>query len=154
MLCHIINLIWHHLSDLFRKYTTNTLSFCMNCHHYLCRYLMSKIKKNLKNINKSSIEIHLEGDLGTGKTFLSILIIELKIWEFSMAWWPFVIVNCWAWEIISCDLVVNRLRSIICYCLILNQQNLSQLLFNDIISVNSIITLWKSVILSFILLFF
>ena len=39
------------------------------------------ISKNLKNINKSSIEIHLEGDLGAGKTFLTRSIISNSGWE-------------------------------------------------------------------------
>ena len=39
------------------------------------------ISKNLKNINKSSIEIHLEGDLGAGKTFLTRSIISNCGWE-------------------------------------------------------------------------
>ena len=38
------------------------------------------ISKNLKNINKSSIEIHLEGDLGAGKTFLTRSIISNSGW--------------------------------------------------------------------------
>ncbi len=39
------------------------------------------ISKNLKNISKSSIEIHLEGDLGSGKTFLTRSIISNSGWE-------------------------------------------------------------------------
>ena len=39
------------------------------------------ISKNLKNIDKSSIEIHLEGDLGAGKTFLTRSIISNSGWE-------------------------------------------------------------------------
>jgi len=39
------------------------------------------ISKNLKNINKSSIEIHLEGDLGAGKTFLTRSIISNSGWK-------------------------------------------------------------------------
>ena len=39
------------------------------------------ISKNLKSINKSSIEIHLEGDLGAGKTFLTRSIISNSGWE-------------------------------------------------------------------------
>ena len=39
------------------------------------------ISKNLKNIDKSSIEIHLEGDLGAGKTFLTRSIISNCGWE-------------------------------------------------------------------------
>ena len=39
------------------------------------------ISKNLKDINKSSIEIHLEGDLGAGKTFLTRSIISNSGWE-------------------------------------------------------------------------
>jgi len=39
------------------------------------------ISKNLKNINKSSIEIHLKGDLGAGKTFLTRSIISNSGWE-------------------------------------------------------------------------
>ena len=38
------------------------------------------ISKNLKNISKSSIEIHLEGDLGAGKTFLTRSIISNSGW--------------------------------------------------------------------------
>ena len=37
------------------------------------------IAKELKAAEISSIEIHLEGDLGTGKTFLSRSIIK-KLW--------------------------------------------------------------------------
>ena len=39
------------------------------------------ISKQLKSINKSSIEIHLEGDLGAGKTFLTRSIISNSGWE-------------------------------------------------------------------------
>ena len=39
------------------------------------------ISKNLKNIDKSSIEIHLEGDLGAGKTFLTRSIISNCGWK-------------------------------------------------------------------------
>ena len=39
------------------------------------------ISRNLKNINKSSIEIHLEGDLGAGKTFLTRSIISNSGWK-------------------------------------------------------------------------
>ena len=34
------------------------------------------ISEKLKEINKSTIEIHLEGDLGAGKTFLTRSIIS------------------------------------------------------------------------------
>ena len=38
------------------------------------------ISKKLKEINKSSIEIHIEGDLGAGKTFLTRSIISNSGW--------------------------------------------------------------------------
>ena len=39
------------------------------------------ISEKLKEINKSTIEIHLEGDLGTGKTFLTRSIISNSGWS-------------------------------------------------------------------------
>ena len=39
------------------------------------------ISENLKKINKSTIEIHLEGDLGAGKTFLTRSIISNSGWN-------------------------------------------------------------------------
>ena len=39
------------------------------------------ISKKLTEIDKSSIEIHLEGDLGTGKTFLTRSIISNSGWS-------------------------------------------------------------------------
>ncbi|MDC3066593.1 tRNA (adenosine(37)-N6)-threonylcarbamoyltransferase complex ATPase subunit type 1 TsaE [Gammaproteobacteria bacterium] len=39
------------------------------------------ISENLKKINKSTIEIHLEGDLGAGKTFLTRSIISNSGWS-------------------------------------------------------------------------
>ena len=39
------------------------------------------ISKKLKEINKSTIEIHLEGDLGAGKTFLTRSIISNSGWN-------------------------------------------------------------------------
>ncbi len=39
------------------------------------------ISEKLKEINKSSIEIHLEGDLGAGKTFLARSIISNSGWS-------------------------------------------------------------------------
>ena len=39
------------------------------------------ISKKLKEINKSIIEIHLEGDLGAGKTFLTRSIISNSGWK-------------------------------------------------------------------------
>ena len=39
------------------------------------------ISKTLTEINKSSVEIHLEGDLGTGKTFLTRSIISNSGWS-------------------------------------------------------------------------
>ena len=39
------------------------------------------ISKKLKEINKSTIEIHLEGDLGAGKTFLTRSIISNSGWS-------------------------------------------------------------------------
>ena len=39
------------------------------------------ISEKLKEINKSSIEIHLEGDLGAGKTFLTRSIISNSGWS-------------------------------------------------------------------------
>ena len=39
------------------------------------------ISEKLKEINKSSIEIHLEGDLGAGKTFLTRSIISNSGWN-------------------------------------------------------------------------
>jgi len=39
------------------------------------------ISKKLKEINKSIIEIHLEGDLGAGKTFLTRSIISNSGWS-------------------------------------------------------------------------
>ena len=39
------------------------------------------ISKQLLKIDKSSIEIHLEGDLGVGKTFLSRSIISNSGWD-------------------------------------------------------------------------
>ena len=39
------------------------------------------ISKKLKEINKSTIEIHLEGDLGAGKTFLARSIISNSGWS-------------------------------------------------------------------------
>ena len=38
------------------------------------------IADEISNINKESIEIHLEGDLGTGKTFLTRSIILNSGW--------------------------------------------------------------------------
>ena len=43
----------------------------------LGKIIASKIKK----INKPSVEIHLEGDLGTGKTFLTRAIIKSCGWS-------------------------------------------------------------------------
>ena len=39
------------------------------------------ISEKLKEIDKSSVEIHLEGDLGTGKTFLTRSIISNSGWS-------------------------------------------------------------------------
>jgi tRNA threonylcarbamoyladenosine biosynthesis protein TsaE len=39
------------------------------------------ISEKLKKINKSTIEIHLEGDLGAGKTFLTRSIISNSGWS-------------------------------------------------------------------------
>ena len=39
------------------------------------------ISEKLKEINKSTIEIHLEGDLGVGKTFLTRSIISNSGWS-------------------------------------------------------------------------
>ena len=39
------------------------------------------ISERLKKINKSTIEIHLEGDLGAGKTFLTRSIISNSGWS-------------------------------------------------------------------------
>ena len=39
------------------------------------------ISEKLKEINKSAIEIHLEGDLGAGKTFLTRSIISNSGWS-------------------------------------------------------------------------
>ena len=39
------------------------------------------ISEKLKEINKSTIEIHLEGDLGAGKTFLTRSIISNSGWR-------------------------------------------------------------------------
>ena len=39
------------------------------------------ISEKLKEINKSTIEIHLEGDLGAGKTFLARSIISNSGWS-------------------------------------------------------------------------
>ena len=39
------------------------------------------ISEKLKEINKSTIEIHLEGDLGAGKTFLTRSIISNSWWS-------------------------------------------------------------------------
>ena len=39
------------------------------------------ISEKLKEINKSSIEIHVEGDLGAGKTFLTRSIISNSGWS-------------------------------------------------------------------------
>ena len=39
------------------------------------------ISEKLKKINKSTIEIHLEGDLGAGKTFLARSIISNSGWS-------------------------------------------------------------------------
>ena len=39
------------------------------------------ISEKLKQINKSTIEIHLEGDLGAGKTFLTRSIISNSGWS-------------------------------------------------------------------------
>jgi tRNA threonylcarbamoyladenosine biosynthesis protein TsaE len=39
------------------------------------------ISEKLKKINKSTIEIHLEGDLGAGKTFLTRSIISNSGWN-------------------------------------------------------------------------
>ena len=39
------------------------------------------ISERLKEINKSTIEIHLEGDLGAGKTFLTRSIISNSGWS-------------------------------------------------------------------------
>ena len=39
------------------------------------------ISEKLKEINKSTIEIHLEGDLGAGKTFLTRSIISNSGWS-------------------------------------------------------------------------
>ena len=39
------------------------------------------ISEKLKEINKSTIEIHLEGDLGAGKTFLTKSIISNSGWS-------------------------------------------------------------------------
>ena len=39
------------------------------------------ISEKLKEINKSTIEIHLEGDLGAGKTFLTRSIISNSGWK-------------------------------------------------------------------------
>ena len=39
------------------------------------------ISEKLKEINKSTIEIHLEGDLGAGKTFLTRSIISNSGWN-------------------------------------------------------------------------
>ena len=39
------------------------------------------ISEKLKEINKSTIEIHLEGDLGSGKTFLTRSIISNSGWS-------------------------------------------------------------------------
>ena len=39
------------------------------------------ISERLKEINKSTIEIHLEGDLGAGKTFLTRSIISNSGWK-------------------------------------------------------------------------
>jgi len=39
------------------------------------------ISKKLAEINKPSVEIHLEGDLGTGKTFLTRSIISNSGWN-------------------------------------------------------------------------
>ncbi len=39
------------------------------------------ISEKLKKINKSTIEIHLEGDLGAGKTFLTRSIISNSGWR-------------------------------------------------------------------------
>ena len=39
------------------------------------------ISEKLKEINKSAIEIHLEGDLGAGKTFLARSIISNSGWS-------------------------------------------------------------------------
>ena len=39
------------------------------------------ISERLKEINKSTIEIHLEGDLGAGKTFLARSIISNSGWS-------------------------------------------------------------------------
>ena len=43
--------------------------------------LGSLISEKLKEINKSTIEIHLEGDLGAGKTFLTRSIISNSGWS-------------------------------------------------------------------------
>ncbi len=43
--------------------------------------LGSLISEKLKKINKSTIEIHLEGDLGAGKTFLTRSIISNSGWS-------------------------------------------------------------------------
>ena len=43
--------------------------------------LGSLISEKLKQINKSTIEIHLEGDLGAGKTFLTRSIISNSGWS-------------------------------------------------------------------------
>ena len=43
--------------------------------------LGAQISEKLKEINKSTIEIHLEGDLGAGKTFLTRSIISNSGWS-------------------------------------------------------------------------
>ena len=43
--------------------------------------LGANISEKLKEINKSTIEIHLEGDLGAGKTFLTRSIISNSGWK-------------------------------------------------------------------------
>ena len=43
--------------------------------------LGAPISEKLKKINKSTIEIHLEGDLGAGKTFLTRSIISNSGWS-------------------------------------------------------------------------
>ena len=43
--------------------------------------LGAHISEKLKEINKSIIEIHLEGDLGAGKTFLTRSIISNSGWS-------------------------------------------------------------------------
>ena len=43
--------------------------------------LGAHISEKLKEINKSTIEIHLEGDLGAGKTFLTRSIISNSGWS-------------------------------------------------------------------------